>query len=399
MTISRQLAFGLAAGLAAACALLASASFADEVKIGLVSTQTGTFAANGAEMLRGTQFAVDEANAAGGIAGFTVSLATADDEGTPEGARRVAERLTLDGYRILTGPVFSSVVLALANQLSRWDAILFSGLAKSDRITGEACSPRLFHLLPSDSMDMAAFRPWLKTRPEKKIAIIAADFAWGQDSSAALKTIAAEEGRNVVATIMTPLGNKDFGPYIQQLSASGAQIVVTILGGQDAINFVNQAAGYAFSTGRVVAGIALLTQPTIDATGSNMRGYQGEFDYAPTIETPENVAFTQSWMQKFGKLPSRNEAEAYLAVKIILHGVRLSGSNDPKAIAKALSGADVPTLLGTLKLRKADNQLLRPEWFGEVQSVGGALRPVPQAEYAPEVIERPVSPACKMRSL
>ncbi len=387
------------AGIAMGVLANAGVAVADEVKIGFVSTQTGTFASNGAEMLRGTQFAVDEANEKGGVAGFAIRLDTADDEGTPEGARRVSERLTLDGYKILVGPVFSSVALALAKQLERWDAVLVTGLAKSNRLIGEACSPRLFHLLPTDAMDMAAFRPWLEKRPEKKVAIIAADFAWGQDTMAALKKIAAEAGRDMVASVLTPLGNKDFGPYIQQLTDSGAEIVFTVLGGQDAINFVNQAAGYEFAKGRVVAGVSLLTQPAIDATASNMLGYQGEFDYSPLLETPENVAFVEAWKKEFGKAPSRNEAEAYMAVRFVLHGVELSRSNDPKLIAKALSGSDIPTLLGSFHLRKEDNQLLRPKWFGEVQAVDGAVTAVPQVEYEPSVVARPVSADCSMGAI
>ncbi|MGK6316717.1 ABC transporter substrate-binding protein [Neorhizobium sp. DT-125] len=395
MTSRRIFSIGVAAAIAASTAT----GMAGEVKIGLVTTLSGTFASNGAEMQRGTQFAVDEANAKGGVAGNKVVLQSADDEGSPEGARRVAERLTLDGYKILVGPVFSSVVLALGKQLDRWDGILVAGLAKSNRIVGEGCSPRLFHLLPTDAMDMAAFQPWLKSRPEKKVAIIAADFAWGQDSTAALKAIAAQEGRKVVASILTPLGNKDFGPYIQQLAASGAEIIFTALAGQDGINFANQAAGYKLGQGRLIAGIALLQQPTIDATASNMLGFLGEFDYSPYIETPENKAFVESWTSKFGKAPSRNEAEAFMGVKVVLHGVEKSGSTDPKEIAKALTGSDVPTLLGTFKLRGEDNQLLRPKWFGEVKQAGKTLTAVPQARYEPDVVARPVSPDCKMGAM
>lgn len=393
MKLNKLLPIGLAGMLAA------SAAMADEVRIGLVTTLSGTFASNGEEMQRGTEFAIQEANAKGGVAGHTIVLQSADDEGTPEGARRVAERLTLDGNKILVGPVFSSVVLALGKQLDRWDAILVAGLAKSHRIIGEGCSPRLFHLVPTDTMDMAAFQPWLKGRAEKKLGIIAADFAWGQDSTAALKKIAAEEGREVVASIMTPLGNKDFGPYIQQLTESGAEVVFTVLGGQDAINFVNQAAGYKFADGRLVAGISLLTQPTIDATAANMLGYLGELDYSPLIDTPENVAFVEAWKTRFGKEPSRNEAEAYMAMRFVLHGVEKSGSADPKEIARSLRGAEVPTVLGTYTLRADDNQLLRPKWFGEVAQEGGAVFPKPTAKYDPAAVARPVSPDCKMGAL
>ncbi|RVC05641.1 amino acid ABC transporter substrate-binding protein, partial [Mesorhizobium sp. M7A.F.Ca.AU.001.01.1.1] len=49
----------------------AAPAFADVVKIGLLAPLTGPAAADGQEFQRGVQMAIDEANAAGGVAGDT----------------------------------------------------------------------------------------------------------------------------------------------------------------------------------------------------------------------------------------------------------------------------------------------------------------------------------------
>ena len=59
------------AGLAMVAALPLSvlAQAKDPVKVGLVSSKSGVFSQQGEEVMRGVRFAIDEANAKGGIDG------------------------------------------------------------------------------------------------------------------------------------------------------------------------------------------------------------------------------------------------------------------------------------------------------------------------------------------
>ena len=59
-------------------ALATTSAFADVVKIGLLAPITGPAAADGQEFQRGVQMAIDEANAAGGVAGNTFELVVGD---------------------------------------------------------------------------------------------------------------------------------------------------------------------------------------------------------------------------------------------------------------------------------------------------------------------------------
>lgn len=79
---------------------------ADTVKIGLLAPLTGPAAADGEEFVRGVQWAVDEANASGGVAGHTFELVVADvRDQSAANVTSAAERLIgTDGVEvILTG--------------------------------------------------------------------------------------------------------------------------------------------------------------------------------------------------------------------------------------------------------------------------------------------------------
>ena len=90
----------VALALCAAWPLAATAQAKDPVRVGLVSSKSGVFAQQGEEVIRAIQFAVEEANTKGGVDGRKVEVQTADDEGTPDAGRRVAEKLARDGYKI-----------------------------------------------------------------------------------------------------------------------------------------------------------------------------------------------------------------------------------------------------------------------------------------------------------
>ncbi len=65
---------------AASAALILGAGLvqAEVVKIGVLAPLTGATASDGEEFLRGVQWAVEEANAKGGVAGYTFEVEVAD---------------------------------------------------------------------------------------------------------------------------------------------------------------------------------------------------------------------------------------------------------------------------------------------------------------------------------
>ena len=115
--------FGLLYGVGALSILAGPAVSQEVIKIGVPTALTGTYAGLGNEAVRAVQFAAEEANAKGGIDGRKVEIKILDTEAKPDVARKQAEKLALDGYKILTGTIASGEGLAMAPMLERWDAI------------------------------------------------------------------------------------------------------------------------------------------------------------------------------------------------------------------------------------------------------------------------------------
>lgn len=381
--------------LVAALPLAAQAQGKEPVKVGLVSSKSGVFAEQGEEVIRAVKFAVEEANARGGVDGRKVELAEGDDEGTPDAGRRVAEKLARDGHNLLIGAIPSSISLAIAQNLERWDAAYFVQASKSDKLTGDSCKPRSIRTNHSDAMDIAMINEWAKSIKGNNFATLAADYVWGRDSAESFKKAVESQGKKVPLALYAPMGTKDFAPYIAQLKDAKVDAIWVAEIGRDQIAFLKQAQEFKLIPGTSIIGHAMISNFVINATGKILEGVPGNLGYSPELDNPRNKDFVKSFKARFNRLPTDVEGQAYNGIQVMFEGVKLSKSVKPEEVTKALRGQTLDTLYGKAQLRAADNQLLLPNYVGRVKMVDGSLRQVIEQTYPASIVPA-ASPLCKM---
>lgn len=381
--------------LVAALPLAAQAQGKEPVKVGLVSSKSGVFAEQGEEVIRAVKFAVEEANARGGVDGRKVELAEGDDEGTPDAGRRVAEKLARDGHNLLIGAIPSSISLAIAQNLERWDAAYFVQASKSDKLTGDSCKPRSIRTNHSDAMDIAMINEWAKSIKGNNFATLAADYVWGRDSAESFKKAVESQGKKVPLALYAPMGTKDFAPYIAQLKDAKVDAIWVAEIGRDQIAFLKQAQEFKLILGTSIIGHAMISNFVINATGKILDGVPGNLGYSPELDNPRNKDFVKSFKARFNRLPTDVEGQAYNGIQVMFEGVKLSKSVKPEEVTKALRGQTLDTLYGKAQLRAADNQLLLPNYVGRVKMVDGSLRQVIEQTYPASIVPA-ASPLCKM---
>lgn len=392
MSNTKSLVLGLTVGLLAPSLALAEA---EPLRIGVPTTRSGAYALLGDQVVRAVEFAVAEANAKGGVGGRRVEFRVLDDEASPDAGRRAAEKLAMDGYRILTGTVSSAVGLAMSTQLERWDAMYVSTINKSPKITGESCKPRMFRTNHSDDMDIAIVGPWLKDQPQKTWAIIAADYLWGRGSGTAFKATAEGLGRTIKTEVFPPVGTTDYAPYITQLRDSGADGVWVALAGSDAINFIKQAKQFGLTDKMVMFGHNVVSPSTAKAVAKEMVGIWGNMGYAAGIDTAENRAFVAAWKAKYDGEPSDYEGETYAGLRVIFAAVEKAGSVAPADVSKALEGLSTVTPFGPVTMRAGDHQLEVPNYLGRVVEKNGTFPIVVERTFE-AATATPRNAACRL---
>ena len=380
--------------LVAALPLTAAAQAKDPIKIALVTSKSGGFSTMGADVANGIKFAVEEANAKGGVDGRKIILAEGDDESTPDAGRRVAEKLAREGHNLILGPITSSISLAISQNLARWDAAFIGTISKADKLTQDACNPRFIRSNHSDAMDLAMINEWVKGIQGNNFAIMAADYVWGQDSAKSFEAAVTAQGKKVALKLFVPLGTKDYAPYIQQLKAANVD-AIWVADVSGAIAFTKQAADFGLIPKTPLIGHALLSNFVVNATGNALTNTPGNVGYTPDIDTPQSKAFAAAFKAKYNRLPSDTEGQAYNGAMVLFQGVTLAKSVKPEDVTKALRGAQVDTLYGKATVRAADNQMVIPNYVARVKMADGVLRPVIEQTYPASIVPA-ASPLCKM---
>ncbi len=396
MNSTRRMLLVVASSAALAAASGAMAQSKDPLRIGVPTALTGTYAQLGDEAKRAIEFAVAEANAAGGVDGRKVEVRYLDTEAKPELARQQGEKLALAGFNILTGTIASGEALAMGPLLARWNAIFVATINKADDITGKQCQARMFRVNRPDYSDAAVVKPWLATRKETKWAIVGADIAWGRNSGSSFKKAADATGKTIVSENYPAFGSNDYAAHIQKVADSGAEALWVALAGRDAINFAMQAKQFGLFDKVVTGGVSFTTDGTVKVLGDKVAGINSIINYSATLDTPGNKKLVADWAVKYpGTVPTNFEGETYIGMQVIFQAVKKAGSVKPEDVAKAMAGATFDTILGKQLMRKEDHQLIGPNYFGAVAMANGSLRPV-VSMTVPADVATPVPGDCKM---
>lgn len=132
---------GVAAAGAAAALKPATANAGtalQEVPFGLVCSVTGPMALLGKKLINGAQMRIDEINAAGGVAKkFRLKLVNEDDEGKPEIAAAMAQKMASAKVQLVMTTSASTLDLAMNPTLKRGKIVMLISNNTNPRITLE----------------------------------------------------------------------------------------------------------------------------------------------------------------------------------------------------------------------------------------------------------------------
>src|SRR6476469_6626156 len=215
------LTLGLALGLGLAFADPASA----QIKLGVAGPLTGGSAAFGAQLKNGTEQAVEDINAAGGILGQKIQLYIGDDRADPKEGVSVANKFVGDGVKFVIGH-FNSGGTMPASEVYQENGILeITPSATNPKIT-ERNMWNIFRTCGRDDQQGAVASAWiLKNMKGKKVAIVHDKTTYGQGLADETKKGLNKGGMKEVMYEGINLGEKDFSALVSKIKASGADLV------------------------------------------------------------------------------------------------------------------------------------------------------------------------------
>src|SRR5947208_791501 len=229
MSITRRQALGSAGAAAIAASSLAKPAIAvnEPIRVGYLPALTGPSSSTGIGINRGTQLAVQEINAAGGIDGRQIELITRDTQSDPTKAVNGAAELSHgQNVSVVFGPVNSGESLAVVPLLARTNTPQVHP-CWVDTLTDPKKYPMCFRNAPTNQqIGAAANRYVVDVLKRKKVAVISDTTGYGTASVTAYVPMLKAIGAEVVYQGNVDAANPDLTPEILRMRNAGAEAIM-----------------------------------------------------------------------------------------------------------------------------------------------------------------------------
>nr|WP_297525628.1 ABC transporter substrate-binding protein [uncultured Roseateles sp.] len=332
----------------ALAAVVPAAQAADKLKVGMLSTLSGAGAGLGVDIRDGFALAVQQNG--GKLGGLPVETVIADDQQNPEVAKQSAERLLKrDKVDVMTGIVFSNVMLAVGPGVFAAQVPYISANAGPSQYAGEQCNPYFFNVAWQNDNLHEAIGKTVMDKGFKKVVVLAPNYPAGKDAVAGFrryyKGVVADE-------IYTKLGQLDYAAELAQARAARPDAMYIFLPGGMGINFIKQFVGAGLSKDVTLFGPGFSAdEDVIKAVGEPMLGMFNSSHWAHDLDNPANKRFVADFVKAYSRLPSLYASQGYDAALLIGAAVRdVKGEiEDKPALLKALKAAKFESVRGAFR--------------------------------------------------
>jgi branched-chain amino acid transport system substrate-binding protein len=344
------------------------------IKVGAQGAASGPHSDYGRQIEMGSVMAMEEINAAGGIAGCKVEVRFMDDENKAATGVRNARLLVTDwGAHFLVGTDSSGVAMAIAPVLAELKRIEFFTHAATHRLTEELVAQKGINEIVRVSVpvyqDAIIAALIFKDRKDiKRWANIGADYEYGYVSWNLFKETLKKYRPDVefVAEAWAPFLTLDFSPHISAVMAQKPDAIFATPWAGEAVQLLRQA----------------LIQGVFDNTHAWWQAMGGSVDVLEGItaevakdrfkgklwataryihnwpDTPENKAFIERFRKRWNRFPNYSAETTYSAFFIMKAAVEKAGSLDSAKVIDGLKGMQIRNPGGVRTFRSEDHQFI-----------------------------------------
>jgi len=351
----------------------------DTVNIAASVPRTGTYAVQGEDELKSWQLAVEHINIGDpllqkiapkvkkGLLGKKVNLLVADSAAKPNQAVQEQQRFINENKIILmTGSTSSAVAVALNHFAQREKILYVTGISGSNDTTGKDCVRYSFRQNFYGETAANAIGPVLVKQfgKNRKAAFMTPDYTYGHTVTKSVNEyLSKNAGWQMVTNQVSPLGTQDFSQYLTNIANSGAEFLINVNWGRDAVLSIQQAKQFGILPKMTLVVpyqlpfLAKETGPELTA------GVYAATDFWWTLEDTYPLAkmFVEAFYKKYNYRPEWGANNAYMSFAIWARMVSEASSFYPPDIIKQYEkGITFPSTVGEVHFRPQNHQLVRP---------------------------------------
>jgi len=357
----------------AAALLFATASQAQNIKIGVLATLDGPLALLGQDAMRGTELALEEFKYQ--IGSRKIEIIKESSNGKPDVAVAKAKKLIeQDRVDFLIGPLSGSEGLAIKEYAKSVPTKTFiNGTSAAQELTLRDPAPNMYRFTGDGAQWQAGLGAYAyDVKKYKRVVLISEDYSFPYSQVAGFAAEFCPRGGKIVEKFWVPLGTKDFSSVIAKIP-SNIDAIYIIVSGADAVNFLTQ---YQQSGGKLpmIGGTPSVDRNVLSVKGAFRKSTLGVITAGPISESNEDPLWqnlVKAYQKKFPDglgSPSFAALTYYVSTKAALTALaKVDGdlSADHKQFRAALQNIRMDTPMGFVSL-DANRQGIVDNFVSEV---------------------------------
>ncbi|MCK9517135.1 MAG: substrate-binding protein [Ottowia sp.] len=356
-------------------------SSGDTIHLSATVPLTGTYGLQGADELKGWELAVEHMNTNhelmkaiapkidNGVLGKKVALVSADSVAHPNDALQEQQNfITNEKTILMVGSTSSAVAVALNKFAQREKVLYMAGISGSNDTTGKDCVRYGFRQGFYGEMAANSIAPVLLNAfgKDRKMAFMTPDYTYGHTTTESTERHLKEDGGwTTVTNQVSPLGTQDFSQYLTNIANSGAEFLINVNWGRDAVLSSQQAKQFGLLPKMT---LVLPYQIPFFAPEAGVDISEGVFaatDFWWTLAEDEKYPlaklFVDSFHEKYGYRPEWGAENAYMSFAHWARMVTEAGSFYPVDVIKQFEKEEtIPSVVGDVHYRAGDHQCVRP---------------------------------------
>jgi branched-chain amino acid transport system substrate-binding protein len=369
--LGHKLLFVGVISIAALCARTSTA----EIRIGVAGPMTGANAWFGEQYQRGTELAVEDLNAKGGVLGQSVELIVGDDFCDPDQAVALARKLVSDGVVFVAGHWCSHSSIPASKVYEKAEILMIAPGAISSKLTDEG-GPNVFRVCGRDDLQGAKVADYLADQWDgKKIALLDDGTTFGAGLANGARRRLHERGVRAALDEAYSPGAAEYSALASKME--GAGIDVFFVGGyhRDTGLIFRLARDRGYDV-RLIANSAMATADFPMIAGPGLEGTV-MMAAADARENPQAAEIVARFRAQ-GYDPPGFTLYAYAAVEVWAQAVAAAGALELDAVTAVLHSRQFDTVLGRIGFdAKGDVTGFEPwQWF--VWQADGTYVPLEQ---------------------
>ncbi|MGA4989772.1 urea ABC transporter substrate-binding protein [Nonomuraea bangladeshensis] len=371
MRISRPIVSGVLVLALAACGSNAQpAAEAQEIKVGLLHSLSGTMAISEVTVRDAELLAIDEINRAGGVLGKKL-VPVAEDGASdwPTFAEKATKLIRQDKVATVFGGWTSASRKAMLPVFERYKALLWYPV----QYEGLESSPYIFYTGATTNQQIIPGLDYLKEQGKKKVFLVGSDYVFPRTANKIIKAYAAANGMEVLGEEYTPLGHTEYSTLVNKVVQAKPDAVFNTLNGDSNVAFFKQlkSAGVTAEAMPVLS-VSVAEEEVTGIGVDNIAGHPVAWNYYQTTETPANEAFVKAYKAKYGanKVTSDPMEAGYNAVYLWAEAVKKAGTTEVEAVKKAAPGISLDRPEGKVTIDGENQHLYKTARIGIIQPDG-----------------------------